>query len=590
MKLKTSCFNLHIIKKNFGRFAPVWGLYTIFLLLVLFFQARSGRAGIFARNLSDSMNAMSWINLIYGCICAGVLFGDLYNSRICNALHAFPVRREGWVTAHVVSGMLFCVIPNFVIAIFASFMLLQYAYIVWIWLLLSVLQFLFFFGVGTLAAVCAGNRLAMTVFYAIIQFGASLVYSVVELVYLPLLNGVRFDFQTFLLYLPTAHMSKYDQKYVNFKYNPITLDGTFLGINSSIWIYTFVCAAIGLLSIFLGYLVYRNRKMEHAGDFISLKVLSPVFLVIYAFAVGAFFCLLGEIFADRSYIYFFAGFVVGFFTGMMLLSRTVNVFTRKNVVRCCILAGVVICTIILTYLDPIGITAKMPEYDEVKWAAIYTPDQAYEYSLDTGNSRFEITSEREFEELQRDHYELIKDSVQDDLVSSSEITFCYELKNGKRLLRYYKVDLESDLGKEIRRYLSDIRYVFQINDPEVLYKGLTEVSIECYDMDMGDQWKFNKEMGVIESIIVNREDQIEQLLDAIQKDCEAGTMAQYYPFRRDETYLFCLSFTYPAQWIKEGTTYEYNEYDFDYVKYYTINIYESCENTVEYLRNLNVYE
>ena len=113
---------------------------------------------------------MCWVNLIYGGICAIVLFGDLFVSRMCNALHAFPLRREGWLLTNFLSGMLFCLIPSLFVSITASVFLLSYAYIAWIWLAVSVLQFLFFFGTGTLSALCAGNRLAMAAIYSIIHF------------------------------------------------------------------------------------------------------------------------------------------------------------------------------------------------------------------------------------------------------------------------------------------------------------------------------------------------------------------------------------------------------------------------------------
>ena len=34
MKLRTSFFNPAVLKKDITRFAPVWGLYSVFLLLL----------------------------------------------------------------------------------------------------------------------------------------------------------------------------------------------------------------------------------------------------------------------------------------------------------------------------------------------------------------------------------------------------------------------------------------------------------------------------------------------------------------------------------------------------------------------------
>ena len=38
---------------------------------------------------------------------AQLLFGDLYHSRLCNALHAMPVTREGWFLTHSAAGLAF---------------------------------------------------------------------------------------------------------------------------------------------------------------------------------------------------------------------------------------------------------------------------------------------------------------------------------------------------------------------------------------------------------------------------------------------------------------------------------------------------
>lgn len=46
-----------------------------------------------------------------------LLFGDLYNSRMCNALHAMPMRRETLFLTNVVSGLLFSMIPTAVMAL-----------------------------------------------------------------------------------------------------------------------------------------------------------------------------------------------------------------------------------------------------------------------------------------------------------------------------------------------------------------------------------------------------------------------------------------------------------------------------------------
>ena len=73
MKLKTSFFNPTVLKKDITRFAPLWGLYTIFMLLFLFFMWDVERDR-FATMAPSIMQMMGVVNLAYAGIAAIMLF------------------------------------------------------------------------------------------------------------------------------------------------------------------------------------------------------------------------------------------------------------------------------------------------------------------------------------------------------------------------------------------------------------------------------------------------------------------------------------------------------------------------------------
>ncbi|MBQ8881212.1 MAG: hypothetical protein IJ030_03460, partial [Oscillospiraceae bacterium] len=100
MKSRTSFFNLTAFRKNITRFAPVWALYTVFLLLVLF-AISDQESGYMARDVIMITRLAGMGNLLYAGVVAMCLFGDLYKTRLCCALHAFPVRREGWLLTNI---------------------------------------------------------------------------------------------------------------------------------------------------------------------------------------------------------------------------------------------------------------------------------------------------------------------------------------------------------------------------------------------------------------------------------------------------------------------------------------------------------
>ena len=132
MKLRTSFFNATVLKKDITRFAPAWGLYlTGMLLSMLTFFPNSEYH--LSRDLSLTINLLSVINLGYALVCGALVFGDLFNSRLCNALHAMPLRRESWFFTHLVSGLLFSIVPNLIVGLLLMPQLNHYWFVSFIW-------------------------------------------------------------------------------------------------------------------------------------------------------------------------------------------------------------------------------------------------------------------------------------------------------------------------------------------------------------------------------------------------------------------------------------------------------------------------
>ena len=119
MKSRTSFSKLTGFKKDILRFAPVWALYLIGMMLVLFETGSYGSYDHFARNtMPDLVMSFGVVNIINAAVCAAMLFGDLYNTRMCYSLHAMPQRRESWLLSHLSAGVLFSLVPNIVAALF----------------------------------------------------------------------------------------------------------------------------------------------------------------------------------------------------------------------------------------------------------------------------------------------------------------------------------------------------------------------------------------------------------------------------------------------------------------------------------------
>ncbi len=559
MKSRTSFFNPTAFKKTITRFAPVWVLYTVFLLMVLF-GIRDERPVFMARDVVDLMEATCWGNLIYAAIVALYLFGDLYNSRLCNALHAFPTRREGWLLTNLAAGVLFSLVPNLVMTCLTSMLLWEYAGYVWIWLAVAMLQYLFFFGTAVLSALCAGNRLGMAANYGIFHFIVVLLLVLTKLIYEPLLYGVEIGEESFFRFLPLFQMTELG--YVKTGYPDTGIDLIYLGLVPKGWIHLAICAAVGIVCMVLATLVYRRRQLERAGDFITVKPLAPVFLVIYTVAVGAVFYAFSEMIGTPSYLLMALGLAIGFFTGRMLLSRTLRVFSKRSVAAFLLLLVAVAGSLVLTKLDPLGITRYVPEADQVESAAIYGTDKISVYRDNYGYERFEITDREELLQLQDLHRELIKAGPVATDEYSCKVMVQYRLKDGTVIKRTYWVDTRSSEGQGVKRWLSDARYIFQLNDPQMLY-DLFERFYVNWSAD-----KYGEYMdGTTETDSSNKE-QLKGLLDAILADCAAGNMAQEWAFHLKSAYNEYSVETYQVELLADEAAYDngfYDTYRFRYV-------------------------
>ena len=448
MKLKTLSSEIAVFRKNITRFVPVWAIYCVFLLISLM-TIRDSNVVWRAYRLADFGSLMCFVNGVYGLVCALTLFGDLFNSRMCNAIHALPLRRESWFCTHALTGLCFSVVPNLV---FALLVMPCNDAMNWLWLVLSTLQFLLCFGTALLCVQLTGSRFAATVVYGVIHFGALLIYWLIESLYVPLLPGVIVDVDLVALFCPIVNyfrnqpvVSSYDM-YLH----------TYVIIQSSTgWINLVVMAVVGVAAGAVALVLYRRRQLESAGEFMAVKVLNPVFLVIYSLMVAAVFHGMCVLFVDvESWIFLLIGLAVGYFTGQMLLKRTTRVFGMKQLRGFAVLALCFALSFVITFLDPMDITGWVPKADNVSAVMI--------------NNR-EITDPAVMEQVILFHEEVTKEYDGYENHSDREITLAYRMKSGRIVRREYWIDINSVAGELLRPVVSSPEFVLEGLYPDVDY-------------------------------------------------------------------------------------------------------------------------
>ena len=540
MKLRTSYFNATVLKKDITRYAPVWALYTIFLLLVYLAMDIEVR-GEMVNALRETLTGMSVLNLLYAGAVAMMLFGDLFSPRMCNALHAFPMRREGWFLTHLTAGLLFSLVPNLLIVVLACFTLESMFYVAFIWLAATTLQYLFFFGVATLAALCAGSRLGMAAVYGLINFLSLLVYYLAYTFYVPLLHGIETQFSYFRFFCPTLYMNGHEY------FNYLPFSGQFHGLIREQWGYLLATSGIGILSIVVAGLIYRRRQLERAGDLISVGFLRPVFLVIATVGAGAVMHAFGSLFSETmKYVFSAVGLTVGFFAGRMLLMRTVKVFQPKAFGLFALLVAALGLSMGLTRLDPLGLTTYVPKANQVEQVTLAnTPNHYYDYYRGSTVTLKDAESIAEILEL---HQSL---TTQEDAETNAVSLYLeYTLKGGNTVRRHYRVSRSSPQGQLLNKYFSSWQCVFQTDD----WEGFKSSVQKLYVSDMDDRFPAYAR---------------DELLEAMYLDCQAGNMAQEWIFHSKED---------SSYWV-EIATYQGKVQ----TNFLSLTIYDSCTNTVAVL-------
>ena len=536
--MKLSSGEKTLFQKDLTRFAPFWGLYQLCLILGLLLLI-GGDTRYLPEHLVTSIQIMSLVSCGYALLTSQLLFGDLYESRMVSGLHALPLRREQIYTVKILEGLAFSFGPNLGMALL-SIPFLSSTHVVgawklaFLWLLAVQLQYLFFFGLGAFCALCAGNRLGQAALYGMASFGGFLVIFLIDSLYTPMLYGVVTPMDRFmrlcpLFYIP-EHPSSELVEFVGPLYSyepgywttPVELK---LG---SLWGYLWAIGAEGVLLMILGFILYRVRKLERAGDLVAVKTMEPVFLVgvsiMGASVMGLMRTAVSFLEGPAMGTLFVAlGMGAGWILGQMLLKRTLHVFQWRNFLGLGALAAAVGVSLLMTWQDFAGIADWVPEPEQVQSARV----TAYRYYGD--------------EDMQEDpdviadvialQQQALEDRVPRQDVFDGSVTFAsvaYQMKNGRTVIRDYYVPVDSPGGRTLAQLLSDPDLVL---GREMLALDWNREGVRVWISGLGNQHMLTTGTdGEDPEIPVT---DLMALKEAVLADCAAGHMAGESAFHPD---------------------------------------------------------
>ena len=527
MQFKTSCCNKTLLKKDLTRFAPLWGVYTLGLLMLLFLTWDDKSIpfnNIYAfRTLFPNV---ALYNGVYALAVAAMLFGDLYNTRMCYGTHALPMTRGCWFGTHILSGLLFSLIPTALMAAASIPLLnsveLEQGWQLGLYLFLDAnLQYLIFFGIGVFAALCAGNRFGQTAIYGMLTVGSVLLYLPADALLAPMLFGVTVNSSPYERLSPFYSLESSNLIVIDNQTEVLT-DGTVWYHGSFTlgegWPTVFLLAGLGLVFLVLAYLLYRRRNLESAGDFLAVPRLRPLIggclAILGASAALAVLKLFGYSYGLTEQLGFaFVGLTVGWFAGQMFLERSTRVFGPKKWAGLLVMLALAAGVMGLTKLDPLGIDDWVPEASEIKGARINGS-----FDVDTPEELAQVIQVQEFaleEHLTEEDVEPYLATDDASLPKYARIQIVYTKNNGMGAIREYYVASDSQAGDLLRSLTSKVSFVFgrdEITSPQKLMACVGKpdnISVSGYKLP--------------EELLT--EETVRSLFEAVIADCEEGTLS-----------------------------------------------------------------
>lgn len=583
MKSKISFFNKTIFWKNVTLYWPIWGIYTLALFISqpvtlwvfnnMDYWDLSGYPDY--AQLRDLMDLLGFIPSVIiiaiGAVFTGMaLFSYMYNHKSANMIHSLPVDRTQLYGTALISGWVFLIVPLLATAVFTTILCIVYtipgiAY-VWGWFLVAAKTAFVAFSIVTICALFTGHIVVMPMYVAAINCLSWIIYWLVYIVVTTFGYGVSnlggIADQIAKLFCPVQCFCEnlgWDYAYTELGgIKDITFYGT-----GTIVFYLVIAVALYVAA----YVIYRKRKIEQAGDFLTVNWVKPIFRGAVGI-IGAIYgaMLIREVLLETRIgcsvplfvaIMLVLG-VICYFAADMFIKKSFHVFKKKDWLRC----GIFSVVLFVFYFGLYGVAENYENYltneAEVKSATVHF---GYEVTLD-GERVGEIV---EIHENILNELDMIEKLIEGGDRDYNSVRISYNLKNGEVITRRYALPIELETLKPVVDKIAELeadkenflRYLLcdRYDEVTIFSEGWFEapfiVGDERVDADGNPNISYESEK--IDWV------QAETLYEAIIADAKVGTLIKYnanmYPyegygyytesiFKSGEAYLN-INFEYP---------------------------------------------
>ncbi len=490
MRSGTSFFNGAVFKKTVLRYWPVWAAYSVIWLVALpiqglmMLQLDAQNRGTtyyssyiegFAHDTADAVGMSLPLAVVFGVLAAMAVCSHLYNARSANFFGSLPVRREALFATHYLAGLAFLIVPTG--AVFLLTLLVEAAggavFLpgLGFWLAVTCGECLLFYSMAVFCGMFTGHILALPAFYVIFNALATVLISLAGL----LCGQFLYGFAGFEGWVEEAMrwltpVAKLEDSW-SVRFVDMESGWTIHGLDI-VAVYAAVAIAMAAGSFFL----YRARRLESAGDVVSVKCMRPVFKYGVSFCAGL---TLGMVTASvlgseeiTLIVSVLVWAVIGYFAAQMLLDKSFRVFKKWK--GAAVMAGVFALLFCAVGFDLTGFETRVPSPDQVEYVAYHgggTTNLAdggdyLAVSVDGENpealQRFILLHQAAVE--QRDGYDISPRTT-----VGVNFTLFYQLKNGSILSRRYYVYADPEEADQE----GSAAWVFQqmYGDRELYWKG-----------------------------------------------------------------------------------------------------------------------
>ena len=568
--------------KNLRRFWPIWGLYLAVLLFALplpiFTDARYASAGDAlwtVRRVLGTMNFCICLCAFFGLFCAMAVFSYLYNPRSAGMIHALPVRREGLFLTNYLAGLTFLAGPN--VLIFLLTLLAEGVAgrvdlgATVLWLLSTTLAGLFFYSFAVFCAMFTGSLVALPVFYGILNF---------------LVMGLCYLFEALAEVFLFGYQSSGLLSALSDWFTPVVMLCRKVGLNYDAWHqgagpmtgfgYILLYAAVGVVFSLLALAVYRRRRLESAGDIVSVAWVRPIFKYGVAFCAAIFLGVYGHAFLFGSLYDSLATLVLflvlfglaGYFAAEMLLRKSFRVFRRSWKGAAVFTLALLVCCGGLQF-DLLGFERWVPEVGDIQSVTLQdvdsTPNDSGSYATFTLDDPEDIAaavalhaaivgSRAELDGQSFSYqYEWDDETGMDyQTAGSAYFRLRYTTRSGRQITRQYEIPVSEDLLAQPDSPAARLNTL--LNRPSVVEKlyGLPDGAVlfqaginNDYEVEDGSFYA-----GYRTRTLTGEESAL--LLQAVRDDLAAGRLGRRFLLEGRERYQLCyyndltLSFYYPS--------------------------------------------